>query len=71
VVDVMMPYMDGPTTIRALQKMNPETRFIAVSGLMENDKVAEVPDNGRISFLAKPFTTEQLLMTLRTLLDAA
>jgi PAS domain S-box-containing protein len=71
IVDVMMPYMDGPTTIRALQKMNPETRFIAVSGLMENDKVAEVPDNGRISFLAKPFTTEQLLMTLRTLLDAA
>jgi PAS domain S-box-containing protein len=68
-VDIMMPYMDGPATVRALQKMNPEVRCLAVSGLMENDKVAEMSENGKISFLAKPFTTEQLLLSLRELLD--
>jgi PAS domain S-box-containing protein len=68
-VDIMMPYMDGVATVRALQKMNPEVRCMAVSGLMENDKIAEMSDNGRIAFLPKPFTTEQLLLNLRELLD--
>jgi PAS domain S-box-containing protein len=68
-VDIMMPYMDGAATVRALQKMNPNVRCMAVSGLMENDKVAEMAESGRISFLAKPFTTEQLLLSLRSLLD--
>jgi PAS domain S-box-containing protein len=68
-VDIMMPYMDGPATVRALQKMNPRVRCVAVSGLMESDKLAELSENGHISFLAKPFTTEQLLVSLRSLLD--
>jgi PAS domain S-box-containing protein len=68
-VDIMMPYMDGPATVRALQKMNPDVRCMAVSGLMENDKLAEMSENGKICFLAKPFTTEQLLHSLRGLLD--
>jgi PAS domain S-box-containing protein len=70
VVDTMMPFMDGPATIRAMQKLNPEARFIAMSGLLENDKVAEAADVSRVAFLPKPFTTEQLLITLRDLLTA-
>ena len=68
-VDIMMPYMDGPATVRALQRMDPSVRCMAVSGLMENDKVSEMSENGKIVFLAKPFTTEQLLLNLRELLD--
>jgi len=70
-VDVMMPYMDGPATIRAAQRLHPDLRFIVMSGLMENDKVAEIPESAQTVFLAKPFTTEQLLTTLRGLLDTA
>jgi PAS domain S-box-containing protein len=70
-VDIMMPYMDGPATIRALQRLDPDVKCMAVSGLMDNDKVAEMSQNGRISFLPKPFTTEQLLLSLRHLLDGA
>ncbi|MGV3772859.1 MAG: PAS domain S-box protein [Verrucomicrobiales bacterium] len=69
VVDVMMPYMDGPATIRAIQKLDPSARFIAISGLMENEKIAEMSDVGQISFLAKPFTTEQILQQLHNLLQ--
>jgi PAS domain S-box-containing protein len=68
VVDVMMPYMDGPATIRAIQKLDSSARFIAISGLMENDKVSELSESGQISFLAKPFTSEQILEQLAKLL---
>jgi PAS domain S-box-containing protein len=68
-VDIMMPYMDGPATVRALQKLDPEVKCMAVSGLMDSDKIGEMSEKGRISFLAKPFTTEQLLLSLRLLLD--
>ena len=39
--DMMMPYMDGPATIRALRKLNPAVRIIASSGLGESGKMAE------------------------------
>jgi CheY-like chemotaxis protein len=68
-IDIMMPYMDGPATVRALQKLNPQVRCMAVSGLMENDKISEMSETGKIAFLAKPFTTEQLLASLRELLE--
>jgi two-component system cell cycle sensor histidine kinase/response regulator CckA len=69
VMDIMMPYMDGPATMRAVQKMDPTSRFVAVSGLMDNDKVAEMSELGNVVFLAKPFTTEQILATIRTMLN--
>lgn len=68
IIDLMMPYMDGAATIRALQKMDPTIKCLAVSGLMETDKATEITDGKQVAFLAKPFTTEQLLCTLRDLL---
>jgi len=44
--DMMMPSMDGSTTIRTLQKMNPQIKIIAASGLASNDKVAEAAGLG-------------------------
>lgn len=58
--DLMMPYMDGPVTIRALRKLNPNVRIIASSGLAENSRAIE----GVKSFLPKPYTAEKLLNTL-------
>jgi len=57
--DIMMPYMDGPVTIRALQKLNPNVRIIASSGLAENGRIEGVK-----SFLPKPYTAERLLNVL-------
>jgi two-component system cell cycle sensor histidine kinase/response regulator CckA len=58
--DLMMPYMDGPVTIRALQKLNPNVRIIASSGLAENSRSIE----GAKLFLPKPYTAERLLKAL-------
>ena len=68
IVDVMMPYMDGPSTIRAIRCIDPALPFIAISGLMEGNRVAQLTELGQVSFLAKPFTTEQILTSLHKLL---
>jgi PAS domain S-box-containing protein len=65
--DLMMPYMDGPVTIRALQKLNPDVKIIASSGLSENGKMAQA-NAGVKRFLPKPYTAEKLLTTLKELL---
>jgi two-component system, cell cycle sensor histidine kinase and response regulator CckA len=58
--DLMMPYMDGPSTIRALRKLNPKVRIIASSGLAGNGRAIE----GAKMFLPKPYTAERLLKAL-------
>lgn len=62
--DMMMPSMDGPTTIRTLQKINPDVKIIAVSGLASSDKLAQSAGSGVKTFLWKPYTTQELLETI-------
>jgi CheY-like chemotaxis protein len=66
--DMMMPSMDGPTTIRTLQKINPQVKIIAVSGLASSDKLAQVAETGVKTFLSKPYTTKELLETINGVL---
>lgn len=62
--DMVMPFMDGPATIRVLQRMNPKVRIIAASGLGANERVGEGSLTGVAVFLNKPYTAEKLLKTL-------
>ncbi|MBE9005417.1 response regulator [Fortiea sp. LEGE XX443] len=59
--DMLMPSMDGITTIRTLQKINPNVKIIAISGLASSDKVDAAYDIGIQAFLSKPYTANQLL----------
>jgi PAS domain S-box-containing protein len=68
--DMMMPYMDGPATIRALQRLNPQVRIIASSGLAADSKIAEAASAGVEKFLPKPYTAEKLLKALAEVLTA-
>jgi two-component system cell cycle sensor histidine kinase/response regulator CckA len=67
--DMMMPSMDGLTTIRTLRKINPQVKIIAISGLASGDKLAAVIGTGVKTFLSKPFTTQELLKTLHSVLS--
>ena len=67
-VDLMMPFMDGIATIRALQKMQPTTKIIGISGLMDQARIGQLNEIGGVCFLAKPFTTEQILAMLAKVL---
>jgi PAS domain S-box-containing protein len=69
--DTMMPYMDGPTTICALQKLDPHVKIITTSGLDANGNVIEKAGPGVAAFLAKPYTAEKLLSVLARVLNAS
>ncbi|MBW4430601.1 MAG: response regulator [Pelatocladus maniniholoensis HA4357-MV3] len=62
--DMLMPSMDGLTTIRTLKKINPHVKIIAVSGLASTEKVNAATDIGVKAFLSKPYTAKQLLQTI-------
>ncbi|MBW4640469.1 MAG: response regulator [Gloeocapsa sp. UFS-A4-WI-NPMV-4B04] len=65
-VDMMMPSMDGATTIKTLQKINPQIKVIAISGFVSNDKLREASEIK--NFIAKPYTIQDLLQKLQTVL---
>jgi YesN/AraC family two-component response regulator len=66
--DMMMPVMDGSALIIALQRINPQVRVIAASGLSINSSVARATHAGVKHFLAKPYTADALLGLLRKIL---
>ncbi|HEY0763047.1 MAG TPA: PAS domain S-box protein [Pyrinomonadaceae bacterium] len=66
--DMVMPFMDGPATIRALQRMNPKVKIIAASGLGTGQRAGEGVLEGVSVFLNKPYTAEKLLKTLAEVL---
>lgn len=68
-IDMMMPSMDGPTTIRVLKKINPQVKIIGVSGLVSNHKMIELVGNNVKTFLPKPYTSTELLKNLHLVLS--
>jgi PAS domain S-box-containing protein len=67
-MDMMLPSLDGVTAIRTLQKINPQVKIIATSGLMSKTKLGEVMDTGTQTFLPKPYTVNELLLSLQQIL---
>lgn len=65
-IDMMMPSMDGQTTIRLLQKMNSQVKIIAVSGISSNYQLGRLENMGVKAFLAKPYTAKELLKTIHS-----
>jgi two-component system, cell cycle sensor histidine kinase and response regulator CckA len=68
IVDMMMPAMDGLTVMRTLKKIEPNIQAIAISGSVIEDRVERILETGFKAFLAKPFTNQDLLTTLTSLL---
>jgi two-component system cell cycle sensor histidine kinase/response regulator CckA len=66
VSDVMMPEMDGPTLLKELRKLNPELKFIFVSGYAEDAFEKNLPEGGQFAFLPKPFTLKQLVAEVKS-----
>ena len=67
ICDVVMPTMDGPTTVRAARKQHPELPILFISGYAEEQlrKSIDIPN---VSFLAKPFSVQELAEAVRGML---
>lgn len=69
-VDLMMPVMDGPTTIRTLRKINPQVKVVAVSGLLSSNHLPSIVGTDLHAFLPKPYTAKELVKCLGDVLTA-
>ena len=63
-IDLMMPVMDGLTTVTALHQLNPNLPIVAMSGLSSVEAVAQAKRFGCRYFLPKPYTNKDLLQIL-------
>ncbi|MBD2680877.1 MULTISPECIES: response regulator [Nostoc] len=68
-IDMMMPHMDGPTTINVLKKINPDIKIIGISGLASNHEMIKTLGNNVKTFLSKPYTSCDLLRNLQMVLN--
>ena len=71
ITDVVMPNMDGPTLVRAVNRLRPDMAVIFMSGYAEeafrrHDEKAE-----DLHFLPKPFGLKQLAAKVKEVLAAA
>jgi CheY-like chemotaxis protein len=63
-IDMMMPVMDGLSTIVALHQLNPDLPVVAMSGLSSVESIAQAKRFGCRHFLPKPYTTGDLLQVI-------
>lgn len=69
--DMMMPVMDGPATIQMLQRINPDVKIIAASGVAHLGGPAKVAEMGVRHFLPKPYTAQTVMTTLHLVINEA
>jgi PAS domain S-box-containing protein len=67
--DMAMPLLDGPGTIRAIRRADPEIKVVGMSGILNAEQTAELQSLNVTHFLTKPFTAEKLLTTLADILQ--
>lgn len=68
VIDMRMPKMDGPSTISALKKLNPDLRIITTSGF--DDRLIEPESlNNIIGFLPKPYSLKNVSKAFESFLQ--
>ncbi len=64
VSDVVMPTMDGPTTVRHARETHPQLPILFISGYAE-EQLRKSIDIENVAFLPKPFSVQQLAETVR------
>jgi two-component system, cell cycle sensor histidine kinase and response regulator CckA len=70
VSDVVMPEMDGPTLLGELRKLQPDIKFIFVSGYAEDAFAKNLPADAKFGFLPKPFSLKQLATLVKEVLES-
>lgn len=68
-LDVMMPGMDGPTTLKALRLLPnlAQIPVIFMTAKVQTHEVAHYKELGAVDVIAKPFDPMTLAITIRTI----
>ena len=66
----MDPGMDGLETIQKILAIHPDQKVIIASGYSETNRVRQALKRGALKYLKKPYTVEEIGITVRTALGA-
>ncbi|MCM8800540.1 MAG: response regulator [Candidatus Omnitrophica bacterium] len=65
-LDVRMPKMDGVQTLIELRKINPQARYVMMTGYAVDDLLEKAMKEGAFASLKKPFDINQMLSILKS-----
>lgn len=70
-LDVMMPIMDGPSTLKELRKLDglSETPAVFMTAKIHPEEIAELKSLGALDVIAKPFDPMTLPQTIQSIWD--
>ncbi|MDV3353768.1 PAS domain S-box protein [Leptothoe sp. ISB3NOV94-8A] len=68
-MDMTMPSLGGATAIQVMQRINPDVKVIAVSGLPSNEQIALSLGENVKAFLPKPYNSADLLKIIPNVLQ--
>jgi DNA-binding NtrC family response regulator len=67
-IDVKLPVHDGMYLMRKVKEKRPRLPVIVMSGYPTAETIQAAEQLGAVTFIAKPFTPDELLETLRSVL---
>jgi CheY-like chemotaxis protein len=70
VTDLIMPGMSGRELVQALRQIRPDLKALYISGYTEDEIIRRGLHDPTVAFLQKPFTADELVDRVRSLLDA-
>jgi PAS domain S-box-containing protein len=68
-LDLTMPHLNGPGTLREIRRIRPDTRVLLMSGFNEQNTAMPGELNGPSGFLQKPFKPDDLRKSLQDILQ--
>jgi CheY-like chemotaxis protein len=71
ILDFFLPIMDGDAVFDELRAINPDVSVVLSSGFAEQHKISAMLGLGLRGFIPKPYTSEKLLVQVRSTLDVS
>ena len=68
-IDVKMPERDGMSLMEEIKRTLPDLPIVVMSGYATNETISESVKKGAACFIAKPFTPDELIETIRQVLS--
>jgi len=69
ILDLIMPGMGGRKCLEELIRLAPRVKIVVTSGFSPNGSARELLEAGARSFIGKPYNVNQMLTTIRQVLD--
>ena len=68
-MDILMPHKNGIEAIHEIRSLFPDTMFLIITAVQDENVLKEAEEAGAIGSISKPFKTEEILETLTGILE--